>query len=285
VGAFDATMAGVILAAVSFGGLVVYLRSNGGASYGRSSVLATHLLTVSGVAAFSAVWCLLSAYWTDGLTRIPSPLATGRALAAMIGDGSLVFNLVASVIRIAVGFSLAAVVGVSAGWLAGTFLVVNKLVLPTNSFLRYIPPTAFVTLLIVYFGIGEVYKYAVVFTSVVFFIVQMTVDAVEDIDQRYKEMGLLSGMDSAALLRHVVLPGTLPRVVDILRVNLSGAWTFLVAAEVVGADGGLGHLIAVSQRFGRIENLYAAIIVFGFIGILTDAFLKYLARRCFRWSR
>lgn len=242
-------------------------------------------LTIAGVSAFLAVWFLVAAFRTEGITRVPSPLLTARSLVEMLGDGTLAANIAASVGRIVVGFSCAAFVGVSLGWLAGTFLLFNQLVMPTNSFLRYIPPTAFVTLLIVYFGIGDTYKYSVVFVSVVFFIVQMTVDAVEDIDVRYREMGLLSGMDSVEILRHVIVPGTLPRVIDVLRVNLSGAWTFLVAAEVIGADGGIGHLIAISQRFGRIENLYAAIVTFGFIGIVTDWLFKHFSQRTFRWAR
>lgn len=242
------------------------------------------LVSTAGAVGFLAIWWLLSAMRPEGITRIPSPLSTAIALWSMFADGTLPKNVALSFGRVLVGFSLAASIGVALGWLAGTFFIFNRLLLPTNSFLRYIPPTAFVTLLIVYFGIGESYKFSVVFVSVVFFIIQMTVDAVEDIDPHYREMALLSGMGSVALLRHVVLPSTLPRVVDILRVNISGAWTFLVAAEVIGADGGIGHLIAVSQRFGRIEHMFAAIVVFGAIGISTDATLRVIGYRLFKWA-
>jgi NitT/TauT family transport system permease protein len=111
----------------------------------------------------------------------------------------------------------------------------------------------------------------------------MTVDAVEDVDRRYLEMGLLSGMSPFNSFLFVVIPSTLPRIVDILRINLSGAWTFLVAAEVVGAQGGLGHLIAISQRFGRIETLYVGILTFGLIGLMTDYTLQLFTKMVFKW--
>lgn len=180
---------------------------------------------------------------------------------------------------------MAGILGVAIGWAAGASVTLNRLVIPVNSFLRYIPPTAFVTLLIVYFGIGEQYKLAVIFVSVIFFIIQMTVDAVEDLDRRFVEMGMVSGMSGLEILRTIVIPGTLPRILDVLRINLSGAWTFLVAAEVVGADAGLGHLIAISQRFGRIEELYVGILIFGVIGIITDQLFQLAGRILFRWAR
>ena len=159
----------------------------------------------------------------------------------------------------------------------------NRLIVPVNSFLRYIPPTAFISLLIVYFGIGETYKYAVIFLGVIFFIVQMVIDVVEDIDRRYFEMGLTSGYSNLRVFKEVVVPASWPRVVDVLRINLSAAWTFLVAAELIGAEKGLGHLIAVSQRFLRIDELYVGILSFGIIGIVTDRAIELTSRKLFRW--
>lgn len=111
----------------------------------------------------------------------------------------------------------------------------------------------------------------------------MTVDVVEDLDARYLEMGLTSGLSQYEVFRFIILPASWPRLVDVLRINLSAAWTFLVAAEIVGADNGLGHLIAVSQRFLRIEQLYVAILIFGVIGIITDWMIQFISERLFRW--
>lgn len=201
----------------------------------------------------------------------------------LLSSGELVIQALISFKRVVVGFVLASILGVSIGLLAGSFLVMNHLVAPVNSFLRYIPPTAFISLLIVYFGVGETYKYAVIFLGVIFFIIQMVIDVVDDVDMRYMEIGLTSGYSNWDLFKRVIAPFCWPRILDVLRINLSAAWTFLVAAELVGAESGLGHLIAVSQRFLRVGDLYAGILTFGIIGLITDKFLSVASRWLFKW--
>lgn len=232
---------------------------------------------------FVAVWDIVSRLEPEGINKIPGPVQTLAAAGRLLASGKLPSEAGISCLRVLVGFSAASVVGVTLGLLAGSFLVVNRLIVPVNSFLRYIPPTAFISLLIVYFGIGETYKYAVIFLGVIFFIVQMVIDVVEDIDRRYFEMGLTSGYSNLRVFKEVVMPASWPRVVDVLRINLSAAWTFLVAAELIGAEKGLGHLIAVSQRFLRIDELYVGILTFGVIGIVTDRAIDLTSRKLFRW--
>lgn len=232
---------------------------------------------------FLTVWDIASRLEPEGINKIPGPVQTVTAAGRLLASGKLLSEAGVSCLRVLVGFSAASMVGVAVGLLAGSFLLVNRLIVPVNSFLRYIPPTAFISLLIVYFGIGETYKYAVIFLGVIFFIVQMVIDVVEDIDRRYFEMGITSGYSNLRVFREVVMPASWPRVVDVLRINLSAAWTFLVAAELIGAERGLGHLIAVSQRFLRIDELYVGILTFGVIGIVTDRAIDLTSRRLFRW--
>ena len=111
----------------------------------------------------------------------------------------------------------------------------------------------------------------------------MVLDAVEDLDARYLEMGITMGHSQWRVFREVVMPASWPRVCDVLRINLSASWTFLVAAELIGAERGLGHLIAVSQRYLRIDDLYVGILTFGLIGIITDRGLDWLSHKLFRW--
>jgi NitT/TauT family transport system permease protein len=232
------------------------------------------LVSVLGVFSYSG---LISPLW------VPAPDQIAVSLSRLIASGVLFSEAAISIWRVLVGFSAASIVGVWVGLLVGSFVSVRTLLLPTNTFLRYIPPTAFISLLIVYFGIGETYKYAVIFFGVVFFIVQMVVDVVDDIDVRHIEMGRTCNFSNPEIFRRVIVPYAMPRVLDVLRINLSAAWTFLVAAEIIGADRGLGHLIAVSQRFLRIDDLYVGILSFGVIGIVTDMTLEILSRKLFRW--
>jgi NitT/TauT family transport system permease protein len=214
---------------------------------------------------------------------VPPPHQVLSSLWRLTASGVLPSEAWASIQRILIGFAAAALIGVAVGLLAGAFSAARLLVLPTNSFLRYIPPTAFIALLIVYFGVGETYKYAVIFFGIVFFITQMTIDAVDDIDIKHVEMGKTSGFSTWRIFQRVIVPYSMPRVFDVLRINLSAAWTFLVAAEIIGSDRGLGHLVAVSQRFLRIDDLYVGILSFGLIGMATDVGLDWLSRRWFRW--
>nr|VFK52985.1 MAG: NitT/TauT family transport system permease protein [Candidatus Kentron sp. TUN]VFK53520.1 MAG: NitT/TauT family transport system permease protein [Candidatus Kentron sp. TUN] len=232
---------------------------------------------------FFSLWDIVSQLESEGINKIPSPVQTFAAAERLLVSGKLLSEAWVSCLRVAIGFVAASLVGVTIGLLAGSFLLINRLVVPVTSFLRYIPPTAFISLLIVYFGIGETYKYAVIFFGVVFFIIQMVIDVVEDIDRRFLEMALTMGHNNWSIFKEVVIPASWPRIWDVLRINLSASWTFLVAAEIIGAERGLGHLISVSQRYLRIDDLYVGILIFGIIGIVTDRVLEWISRNLFRW--
>jgi NitT/TauT family transport system permease protein len=242
-------------------------------------------LTLAGFMIVAGLWYGLAALRPTGYDRVPSPSTTASAAAQLAQSGELLREAWTSLRRVTIGWTLAMLAGTLLGLLAGTFAVGYYTAIPFNSFLRYVPPTAFVTLLIVYFGIDESYKYAVVFAGLFFFVVQMVVDAIEDIDRRYVELALTSGFESRHVFAYVVVPAIMPRLVDIARINLSAAWTFVVVAEVVGAETGLGHLLAVSQRFNRVENLYVGILMFGVIGLLSDRVLQILGRVALPWYK
>jgi NitT/TauT family transport system permease protein len=201
----------------------------------------------------------------------------------MVASGELLPDIAASSLRVIVGFTAAALVGVSVGWTCGMSRTVRLLFEPANSFLRYIPPTALVALWIIIFGLGEQFKAAVVFFSIVFFVIQMVIDATSDIDQVYVDMGITNGFSKLELFWRIILPASLPRVWDVLRVNFSAAWTFLVVAELIGVGRGIGHLLGTSQRFLRLDDLYATIVTFGILGVIWDRCFEWGSHRLFRW--
>lgn len=229
------------------------------------------------------LWQIASDLRVLSSATVPSPLETLQAWWQHAIDGSLWHETAASITRIIVGFAFGATIGTSIGLFAGSFLLAKCLIGPITSFMRYVPPTAFVSLLIVYFGVDESYKYAVVFFGVIFFIIQMVFDVVDDLDRHYLEIGKISGLSNWQMFTHIIIPWSLPRVVDVLRINLGAAWTFLVVAELVGSEKGLGHLLAVSQRFNRLADLYACVMTFGIIGLLTDCLIDKASRKVFRW--
>ena len=230
---------------------------------------------------FISIWGVISS--VNAFDNIQTPVEVIRSFFDLSVSGELLSESAISFRRVIIAFCCATIVGVPIGLFSGTFILVNKIVLPVNSFFRYIPPTAFISLLIVYFGVDEMFKYAIIFLGMIFFIIQMVIYVVDDVDMKYIELGLTSGFSNWKIFKKVIIHFSMPRVFDVLRINIGSAWTFLVAAEIVGAERGLGHLIAVSQRFLRLSDLYAGIFAFGIIGLLTDRLLNYCSRKSFKW--
>jgi NitT/TauT family transport system permease protein len=214
-----------------------------------------------------------------------SPLEVARAFGAMLASGQLTSAVLISSRRVFIGFAFALAIALPLGVIFGYHRSLGATFLPINSFLRYIPPTAFTGLLILRFGIDEAFKYSIVFVGVVFFMIQMIADAVSSVDRHYVEMARVSGFTRWSILSRVVLPLSAPSIVDAIRVNLGAAWTFLVVAELVGSDSGLGFLLAVSQRFFRVADMYAVIVTFGIIGYVIDSVVSMLTLSAFRWHR
>jgi NitT/TauT family transport system permease protein len=232
---------------------------------------------------FISLWGIVSSFNLSILENVPTPVEVIQSFYKLSISGELLLESAISFKRVIIGFFLATIIGVPIGLLAGTYILANKIILPVNSFFRYIPPTAFISLLIVYFGVDEMFKYSIIFLGMIFFIVHMVIDVVDDLDMKYIELGLTSGFSNWQIFTKLIVPSSMPRVFDVLRINIGAAWTFLVAAEIIGAENGLGHLIAISQRFLRMGDLYAGILTFGIIGLVTDRLLNYISKKSFKW--
>lgn len=213
----------------------------------------------------------------------PSGAALWNSAIRLFGQGIIFHDALISAFRVFAGFCIAYAVALAIGIAVISLRQMRETVLPANAFLRYIPPAAYAVLLIGAFGVGEGYKIAVVFFGIFFFLITMIVDVFDGIDQRYLDMAHLDRRNWIEILWYVVIPWSLPRLIDVGRINLGAAWTFLVIGEMVGANSGLGYLIVVSQRFSQIADIYWAMAAFGFIGWFLDSLLKYLSRLLSPW--
>lgn len=241
-------------------------------------------LALLGLTGFVGIWTLVALSSGQSVTRVPHLHEALRSLYGLAASGQLLVAIGASLGRVIVGFTIAAVSAIFIAALSSQWKLVNDLVRPPHIFFRYVPATAFISVMIFYFGLGERFQYAVIFISVYFFIFQMTSDAIGNIDYRLVDLARTSGYKERALLTSVVLPAIGPNIMDIIRVNIAGAWTFVVFAEMIGAPSGLGRLIANAQRFGNVDVIFAVILVFGIIGLGTDALLALLKRLLFPWA-
>jgi NitT/TauT family transport system permease protein len=216
---------------------------------------------------------------------LPYPHDVILNLWNLLADKDILADILASVRRIFAGFFLAAILGTFLGLLAGSFKVFYAAIIPLNSFIRYIPPTVFISLLILWFGIGEEPKIFLIFLGVLFFLIQMVTDATQNVPKEYREVAFTLGTNHWDVFWKVVVPAAMPDILLAWRINMSGAWIYLVVAELIASQEGLGHLIAISQRYLNTPQLFAGIILIGFIGFLIDLGFEVLMRVLFPWRR
>lgn len=208
----------------------------------------------------------------------------------VIADGVLLFtqfdllaDIWASVVRVTAGFALAAAIGVPAGILMGSLKIWEAAVEPVLSFIRYMPASAFIPLFILWLGIGESEKIAVIFFGSFFPLTLMIMDVTKNVSVDLIDTAYTLGVSRWGVFRRIILPASMPGIVDTLRITFGWAWTYLVVAEIVAAGSGLGYMIMQSQRFLKTGNIIVGIIVIGVIGILIDLVFKAIYNRMFPW--
>ncbi len=215
---------------------------------------------------------------------LPSPGAVFRSLASMAESGILFQDILASTGRVFAGFLLATVLAIPIGICMGVYPAVCALCEPLIAMLRYMPAAAFIPLLIIYLGIGEEPKIALIFLGTVYFNILMVMDAVKFVPKELIETTLTLGGRSRQVLVQVVARYSMPSIIDTLRINIATSWNLVVVAELVAAEVGLGKRIQLAQRFFRTDQIFAELIVLGLIGFAIDMAFRLLLRFTCRWA-
>lgn len=241
-------------------------------------------LAIFGLLIFLLAWSLLT---YTGLVRsffLPTPTKVLSAIISLLMEGSLLTDIFASVYRILLGFLLSLVIALPLGITLGVSRKFEALTEPLIAFIRYIPPSAFIPLAIIWFGIGEAEKVVILFLGVAPYLTLLIADIVISTRRELVEAALTLGATGKDIITKVVFPNALPGIWDSFRIMIGAAWTFVIIAEIVGASSGLGHLMIESQRFLRTDNIFAAIVVIGFLGLATDYFFKITYKIFFPWT-
>ncbi|GAB3677517.1 ABC transporter permease [Actinocorallia lasiicapitis] len=231
-----------------------------------------------------ALWFLLSALGIVEKEFLPSPGATWAAGWEMARSGQLADDTWASTARILYGFGIAALISVPLGILMGAYPAAHAMLEPVIGLLRYLPAGAFIPLLVIWLGIGEGSKIALLVIGVVFFNTLMTADAVKVVPKELRQVSATLGARQGEVLRKVVVPYALPGILDALRVNFAVAWNLVVVAELIAAESGLGYRIARSGRFLQSDKIFAVLVVIALIGLAIDVALRVLRDRIGRWQ-
>ena len=243
------------------------------------------VLGIVGFAVIIAVWTLLAIITNDpsvspSLQLIPRPDVVVVAWIDMVEHLGFLSDVAWSAFRIVAGFALAALIAVPLGLLMGSFEVVRSFFQPPINAIRYMPASAFIPLLILVQGLGESEKLTVIWIGVFFQLVLMVMDIAHRVPAEMLNVAYTLGASRWTVFRKVFLPATFPEVVDALRITMGWAWTYLIVAELVAAQAGIGNFILIAERFFRADRIIAAIITIGILGLITD----FLFAMYHRWA-
>jgi sulfonate transport system permease protein len=216
---------------------------------------------------------------------MPAPTTIVVALGDMVVRGELVRHVGSTLGRVLTGFFIGASAGTVMGVLTGHYRPVRSLLDPLLQALRNIPSMAWAPLFLLWFGIDESAKVALIAVGVFFPVYLNTLGGILHIDPRLVEVGLVFELRGAALIRRVLLPAMLPAWFIGLRGGLALGWMFVVAAEILGASRGLGFLMVDGQMTSRPEIIVASIVLFAVMGKITDAALQFVGRRKLAYAR
>ena len=215
---------------------------------------------------------------------LPTPTQVITAGARMIQTGELWENAQASLSVVILGWIIATVLAVPLGILMGSLKIVEAFLEPIVDFVRYLPVSAMIPLLILYIGIGIEEKIAVIFIGTFFQLILLVADVATHVANDLLDSAYTLGASRFRVLTTVLIPATLPGVMDALRITLGWAWTYLIVAELVAAEHGLGIMILESERGLRTDRIFVGLVTIGLLGFASDFLFKWLHRRLLPWS-
>jgi NitT/TauT family transport system permease protein len=250
---------------------------------GRASPMAESAVSVAAAALIVAGWELAARAGIIAPQFLPSPSRVVIALWTMLTEQNLVWHVVVSTARVWIAFLLAAAMAIPIGIMMSSYRIVGAALEPMIDFIRYLPVPALVPLSIIWFGVGEETKIFLLWLGTFFQLVLLVADDMRRVPQEFVEVARTVGASSRQVMTDVALRWMGPTLIDNLRITLGWCWTYLIIAEIVAADSGIGYVIWTARRFVKTPEVMAGVVVIGLIGLVTDQLLRLLHRRLFRY--
>lgn len=216
---------------------------------------------------------------------IAAPVKIARTAIDLTTAGTLPDAIAVSLQRVAIGFVIGAITAIVLALVAGLSRFGENAVDPLMQMLRALPFYGLIPLFILWFGISETPKVALIALGVAFPLYLNTFAGIRGVDGRLAEAGRSLRLGQMALIRHVILPGALPQTLVGLRQSLGVAWLALIVAEQVNADSGLGWMINDAREFMRTDVIVVGLVVYSALGLITDALVRHIERRALAWRR
>ncbi|MFI8532737.1 ABC transporter permease [Streptomyces aquilus] len=232
-----------------------------------------------------ALWAAASAAGRLDPGAIPAPWTVLETGARLWTEGTLADDILTSLQRAASGFAIGLVAGVALALAAGLSRVGEALIDGTVNLNRAIPTLGLIPLFILWLGIGETFKIAIIAIVVYIPIYLNTHAALAGIDSRFVELAEVQGLNRFQFIRQIVIPGALPGFFVGLRLGVTGSWLGLVVLEQINATSGLGYLMFQAQNYGQSDVILVGLVVYGVFGLVSDSAVRLIERKVLSWRR
>ncbi|WP_437114969.1 ABC transporter permease [Streptomyces flaveolus] len=232
-----------------------------------------------------AVWAAASAAGALDPGAIPAPWTVLRTAGRLWTDGTLPTDVLTSLQRAGYGFAIGLSAGVLLALAAGLSRAGEALIDGTVQLNRAIPTLGLIPLFILWLGIGETFKIAIIAIVVYVPVYLNTHAALSGIDSRFVELAEVQGLSRLTFVRQVVIPGALPGFFVGLRLGVTGSWLGLVVLEQINATSGLGYLMFQAQNYGQTDVILVGLLIYGVFGLVSDSVVRLIERRVLSWRR
>jgi ABC-type nitrate/sulfonate/bicarbonate transport system permease component len=239
---------------------------------GHGAVMAVFSLT-----GFFIIWQLTSDYLISPFL-IPPPTAVVRAAIPMMYSGEYFQDVGISLVRIFIGFATGTATAVFLGLLLGRLRVVRQLLDPIIEVLRYLSPTAMIPIAVIWFGIGEMSKYFLIFWGTFFIIVISTIDGVLRVPVTRVRAAQCLGASRIQIFTQIIIPTILPAIITGMRLAMASSFMSIIPAEMLAADSGIGYLLQASAALAQTDRIFVALVTISVLGVIVDSLFRFMAR-------
>ncbi|XHR29280.1 MAG: ABC transporter permease [Chthoniobacteraceae bacterium] len=241
-------------------------------------------LTVVSFLALFLFWAWLSHQDFVNKIFLPQPEKVWTTFVQLLADDNMWTDIKVSFIRVTAGFLLSAVLALPIGLMLGSYKIAESVVQPLAEFIRYVPVPALIPMLMLLFGIGELAKIMLIFIGTFFQMVLMVADEVRRVPYELLQVSYTMGAKRGEIVSKVLLKAAMPGIFDVMRLCNGWAWTYLVVAELIAANEGMGYRILKFSRFLQTPKIFVYLILLGVIGLTIDILLRRINARLFQWA-
>lgn len=230
------------------------------------------------------LWQILGSMGILYETILPAPTKVAKAFVEIVKDGSLAIDVWVSLKRVLIGSFFGILAGLTLGFISGLVPFVERLLQPIVDIIRQISLYAWIPLIVLWFGIGELSKDVIIARGVFIPVYINCVSGIKNIQKEYVELSKVLELNKTTFLRRIVFPSASPVIFTGLRLAVGDAWTAVVAAEVLGGLTGLGYALLNAKEFLKSDRLIAVMFVIAILAAVSDFVLKQIEKRAFKWK-